>query len=102
MHTRVSGMRTSLIAAAVGLIVVMIFIIQKAHVVNISFLGAHLRLSLAVALFLAAIAGALLMAAAGTARITPLRQVIRRDRASHRPADTAARRPGNRPGARAS
>ena len=58
----------------------MIFIIQNAHTVSISFLGAHLRLSLAVALFLAAIAGALLMAAAGTARITQLRQIIRRDR----------------------
>ncbi len=80
MHTRISAMRTSLIAAAVGLIVVMIFIIQNAHAVNISFLGAHLRLSLAVALFLAAIAGALIMAAAGTARITQLRRIMRRDR----------------------
>jgi putative membrane protein len=80
MHTRISGMRTSLIAAAIGLVVVMIFIIQNAHAVNISFLGAHLRLSLAVALLLAAIAGALLMAAAGTARITQLRRMMRRDR----------------------
>jgi lipopolysaccharide assembly protein A len=80
MHTRISGMRTSLIAAAAGLIVVMIFIIQNAHAVSISFLGAHLRLSLAVALFLAAIAGALIMAAAGTARITQLRLIMRRDR----------------------
>jgi lipopolysaccharide assembly protein A len=80
MHTRISGMRIGLIAAAAALIVVMIFIIQNAHAVNISFLGAHLRLSLAVALILAAITGALLMAAAGTARITQLRQVIRRDR----------------------
>jgi len=79
-HTRIRGMRTSLIAAAAGLIVVMIFIIQNAHAVNISFLGAHLRLSLAVALLLAAIAGALLMAAAGTARITQLRRIMRRDR----------------------
>jgi lipopolysaccharide assembly protein A len=80
MHTRISGMRTSLIAAAAGLIVVMIFIIQNAHAVSISFLGAHLRLSLAVALLLAAIAGALIMAAAGTARITQLRRIMRRDR----------------------
>jgi lipopolysaccharide assembly protein A len=79
-HTRISGMRTSLIAGFALLIVVMIFIIQNAHVANISFLGAHLRLPLAVALFLAAIAGALIMAAAGTARITELRQVMRRDR----------------------
>jgi len=80
MHTRISGMRTGLIAGVAGLIVVMIFIIQNPHAVNISFLGAHLRLSLAVALFLAAIAGALLMAAAGTARITQLRRIMRRDR----------------------
>jgi putative membrane protein len=80
MHTRISGMRTGLIAAFAGLIVVMIFIIQNAHAVNISFLGAHLRLSLAVALFLASIAGALIMAAAGTARITQLRRIMRHDR----------------------
>ena len=79
-HTRISGMRTGLIVGVLALIVVLIFIIQNAHAVNISFLGAHLRLSLAVALFLAAIAGALMMAAAGTARITQLRRIMRRDR----------------------
>ncbi len=79
-HTRISGMRTGLIAGFAILIVVMIFIIQNTHAVNISFLGAHLHLSLAVALLLAAIAGALLMAAAGTARITQLRRIMRRDR----------------------
>jgi lipopolysaccharide assembly protein A len=80
MHTRISGMRTALIAGVALLVVMLIFIIQNAHAVNISFLGAHLRLSLAVALFLAAIAGALIMAGAGTARITQLRRVMRRDR----------------------
>jgi putative membrane protein len=80
MHTRISGMRTALIAGIAVLIVVLIFIIQNAHAVEISFLGAHLQLSLAVALLLAAIAGALIMAAAGTARITELRQTMRRDR----------------------
>jgi putative membrane protein len=79
-RTRISGMRTSLIAGFAVLIVVMIFITQNAHAVSISFLGAHLRLSLAVALLLAAIAGALIMAAAGTARITQLRRIMRRDR----------------------
>ena len=80
VRTRISAMRTGLIAGVAILIVVMIFIIQNARAVNISFLGAHLHLSLAVALLLAAIAGALLMAAAGTARITQLRRVMRRDR----------------------
>jgi uncharacterized integral membrane protein len=78
-------MHTGLIAGAVGLVVVLIFIIQNAHAVNVSFLGAHLRLSLAVALLLAAIAGALLMAAAGTARITQLRRIMRRDRQRPQP-----------------
>jgi uncharacterized integral membrane protein len=73
-------MRTGLIAAALALAVAMIFIIQNARAVSISFLGAHLRLSLAVALLFAAIAGALIMAAAGTARITQLRRIMRRDR----------------------
>jgi putative membrane protein len=84
MHTRTSGLRTGLIAGVAVLAVVMIFIIQNAHAVDISFLGAHLRLSLAVALLLAAIAGALLMAAAGTARITQLRQHMRRERHNSR------------------
>jgi lipopolysaccharide assembly protein A len=79
MNTRISGMRTGLIAGVALLIVMLIFIIQNAHAVNISFLGGHLRLSLAVALLLAAIVGALLMAAAGTARITQLRRIMRRD-----------------------
>jgi lipopolysaccharide assembly protein A len=80
LRTRISGIRTGLIAGIAVLILVMIFIIQNAHAVNISFLGAHLRLSLAVALLCAAIAGALMMAAAGTARITQLRRIMRRDR----------------------
>jgi lipopolysaccharide assembly protein A len=80
MHTRISGLRMSLIVGCLALVVVMIFIIQNGHAVNISFLGAHLRLSLAVALLLAVVAGALIMAAAGTARITQLRQTMRRDR----------------------
>jgi putative membrane protein len=80
MHTRISGTRTGLIAGVALLIVMLIFIIQNAHAVNISFLGAHLRLSLAVALLFAAVIGALLMAAAGTARITQLRRIMRRDR----------------------
>jgi lipopolysaccharide assembly protein A len=80
LHTRISGMRAGLIAGFAALIVVVIFIIQNAHAVNISFLGVHLVLPVAVALLLAAIAGALLMAAAGTARITQLRRIMRRDR----------------------
>jgi len=73
-------MRAALIAGTAVLTVMLIFIIQNAHTVSISFLGAHLRLSLAVALLFAAIAGALVMTAAGTARIAQLRRFMRRDR----------------------
>jgi uncharacterized integral membrane protein len=84
MRTRISSMHIALIAGIAVLIVVLIFIIQNAHTVSISFLGAHLQLSLAVALLLAAIAGALVMAVVGTARITQLRQIMRRDRRKSR------------------
>jgi lipopolysaccharide assembly protein A len=82
LHTRISGVRIALIAGTAALAVVLIFIIQNATAVSISFLGAHLHLPLAVALLFAAIAGALIMAAAGTARITELRHIMRRDRKS--------------------
>jgi uncharacterized integral membrane protein len=80
MHTRISGARTALIAGFVILVLVLIFVIQNAHTVSISYLGAHVHVSLAVALLLAVVAGALIMAAAETARITQLRQMMRRDR----------------------
>ena len=78
VQTRTGGMRTGLIAGFAALVVAVIFIIQNAHAANISFLGMHLVLPLAVALLLAVIAGALAMAAAGPARVTQLRQIIRR------------------------
>jgi uncharacterized integral membrane protein len=77
LQTRISGMRTGLIAGFAALVVAVIFIIQNAHAANVSFLGVHLVLPLAAALLLAAIAGALAMAAAGPARITQLRRIIR-------------------------
>jgi uncharacterized integral membrane protein len=86
LNTRISGIRIGLIAGILVLAVVVIFVIQNPATVNVSFLGAHLRVSLAVALLLAAIAGALVMTAAGTARITQLRQVMRRDRRKARAA----------------
>ena len=78
--SRIGQARTALIAGAVALILVLIFIIENAHAVTIVYFGAHLRLSLAVALLLAAVGGALVMAAAGTARITQLRLSMRRGR----------------------
>jgi lipopolysaccharide assembly protein A len=80
LGSRIGRARTALIVGAVVLILVLIFIIENAHAVTIVYFGAHLRLSLAVALLLAAVGGALIMAAAGTARITQLRLSMRRSR----------------------
>jgi len=80
LGSRIGTARTALFAGALVLVVVLIFIIENANTVTITFFGAHLRISLAVALLLAAIAGALIMAAAGTARITQLRLTMRRNR----------------------
>jgi lipopolysaccharide assembly protein A len=80
LPTRISSMRTGLIVGVLALVVLVIFVIQNARAVQVNFLGADVRLSLAVALLIALIAGALLMAAAGTARITQLRRAMRRDR----------------------
>jgi putative membrane protein len=79
-RTRTSSVRIALIAGTAVLLAVLIFILQNTSAVGIKFLGAHLHVSLAVAMLLAAVAGALIMAAAGTARITQLRHRIRRDR----------------------
>jgi putative membrane protein len=92
-RTRTSGIRTALIAGVLALIVLVIVIAQNAQAVKLSFPGAQVRLSAGVALLLAAIAGALLMAAAGTARITQLRRAIHRTRRGRPPAPAT---PGNK------
>jgi uncharacterized integral membrane protein len=78
MRTTLIVMRTTLIASLAALIVAVIFIIQNAHAANISFLGVHLVLPLALALLLAAVGGSLLTVAAGPVRIGRLRQIMRR------------------------
>ena len=69
-----------LIAGIGVLILLVMFIIQNAGTVHITFFGVHASVPLAAALLVAAIAGALVMATAGTARITQLRRTIRRTR----------------------
>jgi uncharacterized integral membrane protein len=72
--TRISSLHVGLITAAVVLVLLVVFLIQNAHTVEVSFLGAHLRVSLAVAMLAAAVAGALITGVAGTARIAQLRR----------------------------
>jgi lipopolysaccharide assembly protein A len=72
--TRISSLHAGLITAAILLVLLVVFLVQNAHTVEIHFLGGHLRVSLAVAMLAAAVAGALITGAAGTARIAQLRR----------------------------
>jgi putative membrane protein len=72
--TRISSLHVGLVTAAIVLVLLVVFLIQNAHTVEIHFLGGHLRVSLAVAMLTAAVAGALITGAAGTARIAQLRR----------------------------
>ena len=81
--TRTGNIHAGLTIAAVLLVLLLIFLAQNAHTVTINFLGAQLHVSLAVALLAAALAGALIVGAAGTARITQLRLHTRRAARRH-------------------
>jgi putative membrane protein len=85
--TRISSLHVGLVTAAIVLVLLIVFLIQNAHTVDIHFLGAHLRVSLAVAMLTAAVAGALITGAAGTARIAQLRRSRRTSATAgaHRP-----------------
>ena len=69
-----------LVAGAVVLLLLLIFILENTQRVKISYLGANGHLSLGVALLLAAVAGALITAMVGAARISQLRAHARRER----------------------
>jgi len=65
---------------AVLLLLLLIFILQNGTTVQVSYLGAHGRLPLGVALLLSAVCGVLLVVLAGAARISQLRTTARRHR----------------------
>ena len=75
--TRISSLHIGLIVAVLVLVLLVVFMIQNSRTVDIKFFGAHLRVSLAVAMLVAAVAGALVTGVAGTARIAQLRNSMR-------------------------
>ena len=77
--TRLGSIHAGLVIAAAVLVLLLVFILENSHSVNVAFLGAHLRLPLAVALLLAGVGGALLVGAIGAARITQLRRTVRHE-----------------------
>jgi uncharacterized integral membrane protein len=77
-HTRTALAYNSLIAGAIVLILLLVFILENTESVKITYFGAGFHLPLGVALLLAAIGGALLVGIVGTARIVQLRRHVRR------------------------
>jgi uncharacterized integral membrane protein len=82
-RTKVSAIWIGLIATAIVLIALLIFIAQNSGSVTVHYFGANARVPLAVALLLSAVAGLLIAAIPGTVRILQLRRVVKQ---------TAARR----------
>ncbi len=78
--TRTGAAFKSLVAGAIVLILLLVFILENTQSVNISYFGATGHLPLGVAILIAAIGGALLVGIVGTARIVQLRRHARRRR----------------------
>ena len=80
-RTRSSAIWVGLIATAIVLIALLIFIAQNSSTVTVHYLGAHGRVPLAVALLLSAVAGLLIAAIPGTVRILQLRRAVKKNAA---------------------
>ncbi len=78
--TLASGLWIAVVGFIVLLLLLAIFLLQNGQKVQISYLGANGHMPLAVAMLLSAIAGALLVVAAGLTRVLQLRHSARRDR----------------------
>ena len=79
-RTRTSGVWVAVGFFAIVLLLLLIFILQNGAEVNVSYLGAHGRMPLGVAMLLSAVCGVLLVVLAGAARISQLRATARRHR----------------------
>ncbi|GAA5169241.1 MULTISPECIES: lipopolysaccharide assembly protein LapA domain-containing protein [Amycolatopsis] len=76
-RTRTSATWIGVIVFTAVLVLLLIFILQNTQSVQISYFGATGHVSLAVAMLLAAVAGVLLTAIAGSLRIWQLRRRLR-------------------------
>ncbi len=78
--SRTSGLWVAVVASAVVLILLIVFIAQNTEPVDVQFLGWQGQTPLAVALLIASVGGLVLAAVAGTLRIWQLRRRVRRER----------------------
>ena len=91
-RTKISGVWIGLIAAAVVLILLIIFIAQNLDTVGLHFLGFYGKVSLGLAMLVAAICGLFIAAIPGTRPDHAVAQVAAPQR-GHRAAHSAHRRP---------
>ncbi len=78
-RTRASAWWVGLIIAAMILVALVIFIAQNSASVAVHFLGLQGHVPLAIALVLSAVAGVLLVAIPGTARVIQLRRALKKN-----------------------
>lgn len=78
--TRASAVWFAVAAALLLLVLLIVFILQNPTKVEVQFLGVEGTLSVGMALLIAAVAGGVLVAIAGIARVTQLRMNARRTR----------------------
>ena len=78
--TRAGMIWTAVVAALVLFVLLVVFFIQNQDLVIVAFLGFSGAVPLGLALFIAAVAGGVLVAIVGAARIIQLRAVARRAR----------------------
>ena len=86
-RTRIGGVWVAAALFALVLLLLLIFILENGHKVDIAYFGAHVQSPLGVALLLAAILGVLLVLIPTAARIMQLRMAARRQ--SHAAKDAA-------------
>jgi uncharacterized integral membrane protein len=89
-RTRMGGIWVAATLFAVVLLLLLVFILENGHQVDIGYFGAHGHLPLGVALLLAAVLGILLVVIPGAGRIIQLRRTARRH---HKAAKAAASQP---------
>jgi len=79
-RTRTGAVWFGVCTAALLLVVLIVFMLQNTRSVEVSFLGMHGHLPLALGLLVAAVGAAILTMVVGAARITQLRRLSRRQR----------------------
>jgi uncharacterized integral membrane protein len=94
-RTRVGTAWVLACVAAVALLVLIVFITQNLHAVEVSFLGWHGQFPLAVALLAAALIGTVLTLILGSTRIVQLRRTAVRSRRERAQARVPERKSGS-------